>query len=134
LIEGLSFYSVASNIQAHQIKRLRYGIIPKQTPSASVFLYFTRRNRIRRCGICGNGKGRFKPIFIQKLQDAPLPMSEQLSSLLRVLDAAATGTPPARITQVWPIANSLLQRRLGHCEYADIVISGPDRDVVVVQR
>ncbi len=45
--------------------------------------------------------------------------------------AAAIGMPPARITQVWLIANSLFQRRLGQCEYADIVISGPDGEVAV---
>ena len=32
------------------------------------------------------------------------------------------GQPPARITRVWLIANSIFQRNPGDCEYADIVL------------
>ena len=43
----------------------------------------------------------------------------------------AIGAPPKRIVQVWLIANSLFQRRPGRCEYADIVLSGPDGEIRV---
>ena len=33
------------------------------------------------------------------------------------------GTPPARITRVWLIANSIFQRGEGACDYADIVLT-----------
>jgi len=42
------------------------------------------------------------------------------------------GEPPKRIKRVWLIANSLFQRRIGRCRYAEISVGeGDDRTVVL---
>jgi len=42
------------------------------------------------------------------------------------------GEPPARITRVWLIANSIFQRGEGDCEYAQIVLHGADGELRVL--
>lgn len=42
------------------------------------------------------------------------------------------GTPPARIVKVWLIANSIFQRNLGECEYADIVLRNKELETRVL--
>ena len=42
------------------------------------------------------------------------------------------GEPPARITRVWLIANSIFQRGEGICDYAQILLSGPGGEVSIL--
>ncbi|MFT5136117.1 MAG: hypothetical protein ACI8XV_001146 [Arenicella sp.] len=42
------------------------------------------------------------------------------------------GKPPARIVRVWLIANSILQRGTGTCDYADIVLSNDETKVRIL--
>jgi len=42
------------------------------------------------------------------------------------------GKPPARITRVWLIANSIFQRGEGRCDYAGITLHGPEGELSVL--